>query len=347
MAVRKLDVDALGFGQVFTDHMFIMSYQEQGGWNAGEIKKYEPFRFNPAAIVLHYAQTVFEGLKAYKSRDGRILLFRPERNARRFRGAAQRMCMPDIAEEVFLKAVQELVLLDQEWIPEAPGTSLYIRPVLLGIDARLGVQPSREYIFYIILSPVGSYYKGGFQPVSIYVEDVLVRASLGGVGNIKTGTNYAASLLAGQRAAQRGHSQVLWLDAKEHRYVEEVGSMNVFFVYGRKLITPPLTGSILPGVTRDSVLGLVRDLGLEAEEAPLSIEQALNDIQSGQITEVFGSGTAAVLSPVGSLHYRNKDYIINNNRVGEVTQLIYDRLVGIQYGYIRDDYGWTVELARA
>lgn len=345
MVIEKIKTDQLGFGKVFTDHMFIMYFNDAKGWHSANIKKYEPFNLNPATCVLHYAQTVFEGLKGYKALDGRILLFRPDQNAKRINKSAYRLCMPEVPEDVFLNAVKELVLLEKEWIPSTPESSLYIRPTLLGTDSFLGVHPSKEYIFYIILSPVGSYYKEGFKPISIYVEDTMVRASAGGVGEIKTGANYAASLYAAKKAEEKGFSQVLWLDSNEHKYVEEVGSMNVFFVYGKKLVTPPLTGSILPGITRASVLSMAKDRGLEVAEESLTIDQILDEIKSGKITEVFGTGTAAVLSPVGSLYYRGKNYEINHNKVGEVTQLIYDQLVGIQYGTIKDNYGWSVELS--
>ncbi|MBO8138375.1 MAG: branched-chain amino acid aminotransferase [Desulfotomaculum sp.] len=340
------DANNLAFGRIFTDRMFTMKYNAEKGWHDPKIEKYKSFSLDPAACVLHYSQEIFEGLKAYVSEDGRVLMFRPEQNVRRMNRSARRLCMPEIPEEDFLQAMKELVMVEKRWIPRAPGTSLYVRPTMLGTEAFLGVHPSAEYLFYIILSPVGPYFKAGFNPVSIYVEDTLVRAVVGGVGDIKTGGNYAASLKAGEKAQQKGFSQVLWLDAKEHKYVEEVGAMNIFFVYGSKLVTPPLSGSILPGITRASILELGPDMGLEVEERPITIDEVIEDINSGRITEVFGSGTAAVVSPVGLLHYKDKDYLINNNQVGEVTRAVYKRLVDIQYGKAEDKFGWVHELGR-
>ncbi|WP_034639093.1 branched-chain amino acid aminotransferase [Desulfofalx alkaliphila] len=337
-------VDSLGFGKHFTDHMFTMRYNEELGWYKGKISKLEPFALHPAASVFHYSQEIFEGLKAYLSEDEKVLLFRPEENARRMNRSARRLCMPEIPEELFLNALNELISLEKQWIPKAPGTSLYIRPAMMGVEAFLGVRSSKEYLFYIILSPVGPYFKEGFKPVGIYVEDQMARAIPGGVGDIKAGGNYAASLLAGHRAQELGYSQVLWLDAKEHRYLEEVGAMNVFVVFGSTLVTPPLTGSILPGITRDSVLKLAQSMGYKVEERLISIDQVLEGVAHGAVTEVFGSGTAAAISPVGSLFYKGKNYVIGNNRVGDITQAIYDRLTAIQYGKVKDEFGWVREI---
>lgn len=340
------DAGKLGFGSIFTDRMFTMRYNKEQGWHDAKIEKYKPFSFDPAACVLHYSQEIFEGLKAYASEDGRVLMFRPEQNARRMNRSAGRLCMPEIPEELYLQAMKELVLLEKRWIPKAPGTSLYVRPTMLGIEPFLGVHPSAEYLFYIILSPVGAYFKAGFNPVSIYVEDTLVRASVGGVGDIKTGGNYAASLMAGLKAQQKGFSQVLWLDAKERKYIEEVGAMNIFFVYRDQLVTPPLTGSILPGITRASIIELAGDLGYGVEERPITIDEAIQAVASEEITEVFGSGTAAVISPVGSMYYKEQNYIINNNQVGEVTSKIYNKLVDTQYGKADDSNGWVHVLGK-
>lgn len=338
------DAEKLEFGRLFSEHMLTMEYHAGSGWSQGKIEKYRSFTLDPAACVFHYAQEIFEGLKAYKSEDGRVLLFRPEQNARRFRRSARKLCMPELPEETFLEALRELILLEQAWIPDLPGTSLYIRPTLIATEAFLGVNPAQEYLFYIILSPVGPYFKAGFNSVSIYVEDELVRAVVGGVGDVKTGGNYAASLWGGVKAAEKGFSQVLWLDACEHKYVEEVGAMNVFFVFGEELVTPLLTGSILPGITRDSVLCLARAKGYQVTERRITISEVLDGIKSGELTEMFGTGTAAVISPVGHLHYQNKDYYINNNQVGPLTRKFYEALLEIQYGQSADQFGWSYEL---
>jgi len=340
------DTSKLGFGEIFSDHMFLLKYSDEKGWHGEGIKKYGPFVMDPASCVLHYAQEIFEGLKAYSAPDGRILLFRPEENARRMNRSAARLCMPQIPEELFVKAIADLVNIDQEWVPKATGTSLYIRPTMIGTEPFLGVRPSKEYYFFIILSPVGAYYKEGFNPVGIYVEEAMVRSTKGGVGDVKTGGNYAASLLAGEKAKKKGFAQVLYLDADEHLFIEEVGSMNVFFVYGKKLITPPLGGSILPGITRQSVITLAPEFGCEVEERRLTIDEVLSDIETGKLTEMFGTGTAAVISPVGYLNYRDKEYIINDNKVGKITKSIYERLINIQYGRVDDVYGWTREACR-
>ncbi len=340
------DVSKLGFGQYFTDFMFVMKYNEEKGWYDKEIKKYEPFAFDPAACVLHYSQEVFEGQKAYVSEDGRVLMFRPLENARRMNRSAVRMCMPEIPEDVYMKALKDLIMHEKHWIPQTPMTSLYVRPTMIGVEPFLGVKPSREILFYIILSPVGPYYKNGFNPIGIYIEDEMVRSMPGGVGDIKAGGNYGASLLGGLKAKKKGFEQVMWLDAKEHKYVEEVGSMNVFFVYGDKLVTPPLDGSILPGITRDAVITMASDLGYEVEERPINIDEALRDAENGKLTEMFGTGTAVVISPVGLLFYKNKEYQINEKKVGKVTQRLYDALVDIQYGRAEDRYNWVYELGR-
>ncbi|MGE5577146.1 MAG: branched-chain amino acid aminotransferase [Syntrophothermus sp.] len=340
------DPAQLGFGKIFTDRMFTMKHKKGAGWVDAKIEKYRNFSFDPATCVFHYAQEVFEGLKAYLSEDGRILLFRPEQNARRMIRSAERMCMPPVPEEVFLKAVEKLVLLEKRWIPRVPGTSLYIRPTLIATEGALGVHPSAETLFYIILSPSGAYFKGGFQPVSLLVEDTYVRAVAGGTGEAKTGGNYAASLLAGEKAQEKGFSQVLWLDGREKKYVEEVGSMNIFFCFGKKLVTPALTGSILPGITRASVIELARRLGYEVEERLISIDEVVAGAADGSLTEAFGTGTAAVISPVGSLHYKGKNYIVGGGQVGPITQELYDQLTAIQYGRAKDEFGWVREIGR-
>ncbi|MCD5406754.1 MAG: branched-chain amino acid aminotransferase [Desulfotomaculum sp.] len=338
------DPEQLGFGQFFTDRMFTMQYNQAKSWHDAKIEKYKALSLDPAACVLHYSQEIFEGLKVYLSADNRVLMFRPEQNARRLNRSAARICMPTIPEEDFLQAIKKLVMLEKRWIPKAPGTTLYVRPIMLGVEPRIGIHPSSEYLFCVLLSPVGPYFKTGFNPVSIYVEDTMGRAIAGGVGDVKTGGNYAASLWAGRKAQEKGFSQVLWLDAKEHRYVEEVGAMNIFFGYRDKLVTPVLTGSILPGITRDSVLKMAEDLGYKAEESLLSIDEVLQGIVSGEITEVFGVGTAALVVPIGSFYYKNQNYMVNNNQVGAVTKTIYNRLMNIQYGKVADQYGWVHQL---
>lgn len=347
-ALKPLYTDPaqLGFGKVFTDHMFTMVYRKGEGWVEPKISKYRPFEIDPAAVVLHYSQEIFEGLKAYPTEDGRILLFRPEENAKRMYDSAERMCMAPVPIDNFLEAVQTLVDLEKRWIPKAPGTSMYIRPALFGAGAALGVHPADEYIFFVILTPVAAYFKEGFKPISLYVEDFYIRAAIGGVGNAKTGGNYAASLLAGAKAQEKGFSQVLWLDAREKKYVEEVGAMNIFFVFGKKLVTPNLGGSILPGITRASVIELARSLGYQVDERPITIDEVMSGLNDGSLTEVFGTGTAAVISPVGSLYYKEKNHLVNNNQVGPITEELYTKLVDIQYGRAQDTFGWVKEIGR-
>jgi branched-chain amino acid aminotransferase len=335
------DPAQLGFGKIFTDYMFTMRYVKGKGWIEPKISRFRPFEIDPAAVVLHYSQEIFEGLKAYAATDGRILLFRPECNAKRMYDSAERICMAPFPKADFVTAVETLVNLEKRWIPKASGTSLYIRPTLVGLGSALGVHPAEEYLFYVILSPVAAYFKNGFKPIPLYVEDVYIRSAVGGVGNAKTGGNYAASLLAGALAEQKGFSQVLWLDARERKYVEEVGAMNIFFVFGNKLVTPDLGGSILPGITRASVIELARHLGYEVEERRIAIDEVIDGLESGSLTESFGSGTAAVISPVGSLNFKGRDYLVNQNQVGSVTQELYTKLVDIQYGNAPDPFGWV------
>ncbi|MGE5549887.1 MAG: branched-chain amino acid aminotransferase [Bacteroidota bacterium] len=341
-----VDPAELGFGRYYTDRMLTRYHQDGQGWGEARIEPYHSLTLDPAARVLHYSQEIFEGLKAYPAADGRILLFRPEQNAKRMNRSAERMCMPVMPEEDFLACLTALVLAEKRWIPRAPGTSLYIRPTMIGHEPALGVHPSSDYLFFVILSPVGAYFKGGFKPVRLYVEDTYIRAISGGVGDVKTGGNYAASLLAARRAEQKGFSQVLWLDAKERRYVEEVGAMNMFFVFGKHLVTPALSGSILPGITRDSVLKLAPKLGYEVEERPITIEEIAAGAADGTLTEAFGAGTAAVIAPVGSFQYQGRDYRITGDEVGPVAKHLYDELVGIQFGQRPDPFGWVREIGR-
>lgn len=340
----KPDGAALGFGRLFSDHMFTMRYTQGIGWHDLEIKKYADFSLAPSAMCLHYGQAIFEGLKAYRGADDQILLFRPKDNLRRMNASANRLCMAEFDVEPVLAAMKELIRLDQEWVPRSPGATLYIRPFMIATEAALGVRPSKEYLFSIILSPVGAYYPEGFNPVKIYVSDTYVRAVRGGVGAVKTAGNYAASIKAAVEAQAKGYTQVLWLDAIDRRYVEEVGTMNIFFKIDGKLVTPPLSGSILPGITRDSVIQLAKDWNLPVEERPISIDEVVEANASGALQEVFGTGTAAVISPVGSLFYKEHTITLNQGRTGELSQQMFDVLQGIQYGTHPDTHGWIEPL---
>lgn len=341
MKAKIADETKLAFGKYFTDRMLMVEWKAGQEWCDARIEPYAPFVLDPAALVFHYAQEIFEGLKAYKWDDGRIALFRPEMNAARFNRSATRMCMPSVPEDIFLNGIKQLVALERDWIPTAPGTSLYIRPTLIAVEPVLGVKPSDHYYFYVILSPVGAYYAAGFNPINILVEDHFVRAVVGGTGEAKTGGNYASSLMAALEAKKKGYDQVLWLDGRERRYIEEVGAMNMFFVYGNKIATAPLNGSILSGVTRDSVMTLATSLGYEVEERQIDVNELMADIKNGKITEAFGSGTAAVITPVGKLCYQDQALELTGGKVGETTQLFYDTLTGIQTGKLEDKFGWV------
>ncbi len=333
--------DNLGFGIHFTDHMFVMDYEEGRGWHSPRIMPYGDFSLDPAAVCLHYGQAIFEGLKAYRGGDGRVRLFRAMENMKRLNRSAYRMCMPSVDEDFLLNAIKELVRIEERWVPANKGTSLYIRPFMIATEAFLGVRPAKEYRLSVILSPVGAYYSEGFNPVKIYVTDKYVRAARGGVGEAKTAGNYAASLMAGEEAKAKGFTQVLWLDAQERRYVEEVGTMNIFFAFEDEVVTPSLSGSILPGITRDSVLRLGRLWGLNMVERPITIEEVLDGAESGSLKECFGTGTAAVISPVGSLHYKGRDYVINGGETGPLAKKFFDEITGLQYGEIEDSLGWV------
>jgi branched-chain amino acid aminotransferase len=335
------DETQLGFGKLFTDRMLVIEWKADQGWCDARIEPYAPFVLDPSCAVFHYAQEIFEGLKAYKWADGRVALFRPEMNARRFQQSAERLCMPEVPEELFVKGIEQLVSLERDWIPTSPETSLYIRPAMIAVDAMLGVHPSSHYYFFVILSPVGAYYAAGFNPVSILVEDHYVRAVPGGTGEAKTGGNYASSLKAGLLAKKKGYDQVLWLDGREQRYIEEVGAMNMFFVYGDTIVTAALNGSILSGITRDSVLKLAPTLGYKVEERRIDVNDLIADIRAAKVTEAFGSGTAAVISPVGKLGYKGEALQLTGGKVGEVTRKMYDTLTGIQTGRIADPFGWV------
>jgi branched-chain amino acid aminotransferase len=340
----SIDWKNLGFGRYFSDHMFISFYRD-GKWDDGKIVPYGPICFEPSMMTLHYGQTIFEGLKAYYDVNGGVNLFRPEMNAKRMQSSAERLCIPPFGVEKFIEAIIELIKLDHKFVPKVKGESLYIRPVCFGSSCFLGVHPSQEYTFIIITSPVASYYPEGLNPVKILIEDQFVRVVRGGLGMAKTAANYAASLYAGQCAKEKGFSQVLWLDGIHHEFVDEVGAMNIMFVIDDILITPPLTqGTILPGVTRDSVLHLARQMGIKVQERSIKIQEVLEAYERGTLQEVFGTGTAATISPVGKLYYRDKELIINNNQIGPIAQKMYDTLTGLQHGIIKDTYNWIIHI---
>ena len=336
----KPSQDNLGFGIHFTDHMFLMKWDREKGWHDAKICPYQQFTMDPAAMVYHYGQAIFEGLKAYRGKDNQIYLFRPQDNLKRMSRSAMRMCMPRLPEEKVFKALKSLVYLERDWIPTNSGATLYIRPTMIAVEPTLGVRPSEQYYFYIIMSPVGAYYAEGFSPTKIYVTDKYVRAVKGGVGHVKTAGNYAASIMAAKEAMKEGYTQVLWLDACERKYVEEVGTSNIFFYIDDELITPPLGGSILAGITRDSVIKLARSWDVKTVERRISIDEVLAACKDGSLKEAFGTGTAAVISPVGELCYQDKHYVINGGETGELSQRLFDDLQGIQYGEKDDPFGW-------
>ena len=341
---QKPPVDSLGFGKHFTDHMFVMDYTEGKGWHDPQILPYGPLPIDPSCAVLHYGQAVFEGLKAYHGANGQVLLFRPYDNMRRLNQSNDRLCIPAIDVDFAVEAIKTLVEIDKEWIPEGNGTALYIRPFIFATDPFLGVHPAATYKFIVILSPVGAYYKEGLNPVKIYVEDEYVRAVRGGIGFSKTAGNYAASLIGQVKAHDDGYSQVLWLDGVERKYIEEVGAMNIFFKIDGKVITPALNGSILPGITRNSCLEIVKSWGVPAEERRISVQEIYEAYENGKLEEVFGTGTAAVISPVGELCWEGKKIIINNGEIGPVSQKLHDTITGLQSGKVEDTFGYTVTL---
>jgi len=340
----KPPLENLGFGQYFTDHMFLMEWSREQGWANARICPYQDFKMDPASTVLHYSQAIFEGLKAYRGEDNQIFLFRPTDNLERMNRGAVRMSMPRIPVDQILKALKALVYLDRDWIPDGNGATLYLRPTMIGVDPYLGLKPSDTYLFYIIMSPVGAYYSEGFSPTKIYVSKEYVRAVRGGVGDVKTGGNYAASMLATEQAKKKGYTQVLWLDACERKYIEEVGTSNIFFMFGDKLVTPPLGGSILGGITRDSVINLARGYGIEVEERPVAIDEVIAASQDGSLKESFATGTAAVISPVGELCFDEKAYPINQGKTGPLSIKIFEELQAIQNGSMEDSHNWTVKV---
>lgn len=341
----KPDENNLGFGKYFTDHMFIMDYDEGQGWHDARIVPYQNLSLDPACMVFHYAQEMFEGLKAYRTPNGDIQLFRPDKNIERMNNTNERLCIPKLEPSDVLDALKALVKVEKDWVPSVDGTSLYIRPFIIATDVQLGVHPSKSYKFMIILCPVGSYYAEGIKPVKIFVEREYVRAVKGGTGFAKIGGNYACSLIGQKKAEEMGYSQVLWLDGIEHKYIDEVGAMNVFFVIDGKVITPALDeGNILPGVTRRSCIQLLESMGYEVEERKLSLEEVVEASKNGNLNEAFGTGTAAVVSPMGLLDIGDMKIDINNGEIGPVAQKLYDTLTGIQWGKLEDSFGWTVKV---
>jgi branched-chain-amino-acid transaminase len=341
---QKPDMTKLGFGKYFTDHMFIMDYDREKGWNSPRIVPYGPIALDPSAMILHYGQEVFEGMKAYYSKDGRILLFRPEKNMARMNMSNDRLCIPRIDEDLALKAICELIKIDRDWIPHEEGTSLYIRPFIIATEPALGVHPAGQYMFIVILSPVGAYYPEGLNPVKIYVENEYVRSVKGGMGFAKTAGNYAASIKAQQVAADKNYTQVLWLDGVHRKYIEEVGTMNVFFKIGDDVITPSLDGSILPGITRMSCIELMESWGINVIQRKLSIDELMLAASNGDLKEAFGTGTAAVISPIGELKYGDDKVIINDGKIGKLSQKLYDTLTGIQWGTVESPSGWVYQI---
>ena len=338
---KPTDASALGFGKVFTDHMFLMDYDRENGWNNARIVPYGNISISPASTVLHYGSEIFEGMKAYRRPDGKIQLFRPWDNFSRMNDSAERLCLPALDEKFCLEALKKLIEIDSEWVPSASGASLYIRPFLFGNDPFLGVHTVNHCVFCIILSPSGSYYKEGVNPVRIMIETADVRAVRGGTGYAKCGGNYAASMRAGEKAEKKGFTQVLWLDGVERKYIEEVGSMNVMFKISGTVVTPKLTGSVLPGITRRSCIALLKEWGIPVEERLLSVDELENAVRNGTLEEAFGCGTAAVVSPIGELSVDDEPFIINGGKIGPVTQKLYDELTGIQWGVKPDPFGWT------
>ena len=341
---KPQDETKLGFGKKFTDHMFVMDYTEGEGWHDARIVPYAPFPLDPATVVFHYAQEIFEGMKAYRTADDTIQLFRPDCNAKRFQDSADRLCIPKIPEEDFVQAVEALVDVERDWVPHTDGASLYIRPFIFANDVGLGVHASKHYIFCIICAPSGAYYAEGINPVRIYVEDEYIRAAPGLTGFTKCGGNYAASIKAGELAEEQGYAQVLWLDGVEKKYVEEVGSMNIMFKIDGKVYTAATVGTVLPGVTRRSCIELLKDWGYDVIEGKLAIADIMQAAREGKLEEVFGTGTAAVISPVGKLRYKDDVMVIGNGEIGPLSQKLYDTVTGIQLGRLEDKFGWRVRV---
>ncbi|MFJ7264309.1 branched-chain amino acid aminotransferase [Streptomyces globosus] len=339
-AEREAILASPGFGRHFTDHMVTIKWTEGRGWHDAELVPYAPLSIDPANMTLHYAQTIFEGLKAYRQPDGTVATFRPEANAERFQASARRMAMPELPTELFIEACDALIKQDSAWVPSSGEASLYLRPFMFATEVGLGVRPANEFLFMVIASPAGAYFAGGVKPVSVWLSEEYVRAVKGGTGAAKTGGNYAASLVAQAQAAAHGCDQVVWLDAVEHRWIEEMGGMNLYFVYGDRIVTPELTGSLLPGITRDSLLTIARDLGYTAEEGRISTEDWRRDNENGTLTEVFACGTAAVITPVGSVKSEKASWTQGDGEPGEVTMKLRKALLDLQTGHRADTHGW-------
>jgi branched-chain amino acid aminotransferase len=335
----------LGFGKIFTDHVFTMTWNSGEGWHDPVVEPYHPLQIDPTAMCLHYGQEIFEGMKAYRGKDGHgVYLFRPTENIKRMNVSAERLCMPQIEEKLFMEALEKLLSVDQDWIPRSEGSSLYIRPTMIATERALGVHPSNEYLFFIIMSPVGAYYAEGFSPTRIYVTEEYIRSAPGGIGYCKAAGNYAASLYANEIAKKIGYTQVLWLDAMERKYVEEVGTSNIFFLINDELITPPLSGTILPGITRNSIIQLAKKWGMHVSERKLSMDEITASIANGAMQEAFAAGTAAVVSPVGWIFYRDHEYALAEGKIGKLTRRLYDEILNIQYGIQEDSFGWRVKI---
>lgn len=341
---KPKEENKLGFGTIFTDHMFVMDYEAGKGWHSPRIEPYGSFDVEPSIMVFHYGQAIFEGMKAYRTVDGKVKIFRPRDYLARMNRSAEAVCIPHIDTEFVLQALKKLISIDRDWVPSQEGTSLYIRPFIIATDPYVGVRPSHTYKFFIILSPVGAYYPEGFKPVKIWVETKYVRAVKGGLGFAKTAANYAASLKAAEEAKENGYTQVLWLDGIDKKYIEEVGTMNIAFIIDKKLVTPALQGSILGGMTRDSVIRVARDWGLEVVERAITISELYEDHEKGVLQEIFGTGTAAVISPVSSLNWAGNIININNGVAGEISLKLYDEITGIQYGKVSDKFNWMEEV---
>lgn len=344
LKAKPTDESKLGFGKIFTDYMLVMPYDEGQGWHDPEICPYAPIELSPAAMCFHYGQTVFEGMKAYRTADDKIQLFRPEENFKRLNNSNERLVIPELPVNDAMDCLMELLKVEKDWVPHTDGAALYIRPFIIAVDPFLGVRPGAQYLFIIILSPSGAYYASGLDPVNIYVESKYVRAVRGGMGFAKTGGNYAASLIGQDEAHKQSYSQVLWLDGVEQKYIEEVGAMNIFFVVDGEVLTPMLQGSILPGITRKSSIELCKSWGLKVSERRITIQEIADAYDNGKLNEVFGTGTAAVISPVGHLKWGDKVMLINNNKIGKISQKLYDTMTGIQWGKLEDKFNWTIEV---
>ncbi|MEF9853700.1 MAG: branched-chain amino acid aminotransferase [Hydrogenoanaerobacterium sp.] len=346
LKAKPKDESKLGFGEVFTDHMFIMDYTEGKGWHDARIVPYGPIPMEPCAMCLHYGQTVFEGMKAYRTADNKILMFRPQENFKRLNNSNDRLQIPAVDEAMLLEGLEKLVEIEKDWVPHTTGASLYIRPFIIATEAKLGVKPSSSYLYIVVLSPSGPYYASGLNPVKIYIETNFVRAVKGGTGAAKTGGNYASSLKAQEQAHEQGYSQVLWIDGVERKYIEEVGAMNVFFVIGDEVVTPELVGSILPGITRKSAIEILKEWGYKVSERRLSIDELKEAYKNGKLKEAFGTGTAAVISPIGELKIGDTVMRFNDGKIGEISQRLYDTLTGVQYGKLPDTHHWMDEVCK-